>query len=268
MWDVKLQKRPGAVVRFPVDDIRPNPAQPRRYFAYDKLLSLAQSIGENGLLQPLTVTMQNGVPTLVAGERRLRACKLAGLKTVPCLIVKQTDEQSAVLALVENLQREDLHFFEQAEGIRHLIDDYHLTQEQAAARLGCTQPTIANKLRLLAFSPAERDKLTEAGASERHARALLGLEETARAALLVRMAAENWTVARTEREAAALKEAEKAPRRRVTPLVKDVRLFFNTVDRAVDTMRRSGLAVNAEKREGDGFIEWIVRIPNTKNNRA
>ncbi len=264
MWDSKVQKRAGAVVKFPVDAIRPNPAQPRRYFAYDKLLTLAQSIGENGLLQPLTVTMQSGVPTLVAGERRLRACKLAGLKTVPCIVVKQTDEQSAVLALVENLQREDLHYFEQAEGIRRLIDDYHLTQEQAATRLGFTQPTIANKLRLLAFTPAERDKLLAAGASERHARALLGLEDTARAALLVRMTAENWTVARTEREVAQFKATEKAPRRKVMPLVKDVRLFFNTVDRAVDTMRRSGVAVDAEKREGDGYIEWVVRIPDGK----
>ena len=267
MWDTKLQKRVGAVVSFPVDAIRPNPAQPRRYFAYDKLLALAQSIGENGLLQPLTVTVQGGVPTLIAGERRLRACKLAGLKTVPCIVVKQTDEQAAVLALVENLQREDLHYFEQAEGIRRLIDEYHLTQEQAAARLGFTQPTVANKLRLLAFSPAERDKLLSAGAGERHARALLGLEETARAALLVRMIAENWTVARTEREVAAFKEAEKVPRRRVIPLVRDVRLFFNTVDRAVETMRQSGVAVDAQKRQGDGYIEWVVRIPDTRNAR-
>lgn len=262
MWDVTLQKRAGAVVQFPLDTIKPNPAQPRRYFDQDKLLALARSIGENGLLQPLTVTMQNGVPTLVAGERRLRACKMVGMRTVPCIVVKQTDEQAAVLALVENLQREDLHFFEQAEGIRRLIDEYHLTQEQAAARLGFTQPTVANKLRLLAFSPAERDKLIAAGAGERHARALLGLEETARAALLVRMTAEGWTVARTEREVAKLKAAERTPRRTVTPLVKDVRLFFNTVDRAVDTMRRSGLAVDAEKREGDGYIEWVVRIPD------
>lgn len=264
MWETKLQKRVGSVVQFPVDAIRPNPAQPRRYFAYDKLLTLAQSIGENGLLQPLTVTVENGVPTLVAGERRLRACKIAGLKAVPCLVVKQSDEQAAVLALVENLQREDLHFFEQAEGIRRLIDEYRLTQEQAATRLGLTQPTVANKLRLLAFTPSERDKLLSAGASERHARALLGLPETARAALLVRMVAEEWTVARTEREAAKVKEAEQTPRRRVTPLVKDVRLFFNTVDKAVDTMRRSGLDVAAEKREGDGFIEWVVRIPNAR----
>ena len=260
MWDVKFQKRVGAVVNFPVEAVRPNPAQPRRVFAYDSLLSLAQSIGENGLLQPLTVTLKDGVPTLVAGERRLRACKLAGLKTVPCLIVKPTDEQAAVLALVENLQREDLHYFEQAEGIRRLIDEHHLTQEQAAVRLGFTQPTVANKLRLLAFSPAERERLIEAGAGERHARALLGLDATARAALLLRMTAEGWTAARTEREVARLKEAKTAPRRKVTPLVKDVRLFFNTVDRAVDTMRRSGVAVNAEKRQGDGYIEWVVRI--------
>ena len=266
MWDVTLQKRVGSVISLPVASIQPNPAQPRRSFDYDKLLSLARSIGENGLLQPLTVTMQNGVPTLVAGERRLRACKIAGLKTVPCIVVKHTDEQAAVLALVENLQREDLHFLEQAEGIRRLIDEYHLTQEQAAVRLGFTQPTVANKLRLLAFSPAERDKLLACGASERHARALLGLEESARASLLVRLAAEKWTVARTEREVARLKEAEKAPRRRVTPLVKDVRLFFNTVDKAVDTMRRSGLAVDAEKRQKNGYIEWVVRIPNAENN--
>lgn len=137
----------------PTAEIQPNPEQPRRDFSYEKLLELAQSIGENGLLHPVTVTFRDGVPVLVAGERRLRAAKIAGIREIPCIELEAEGVQRALLTLVENLQRQDMNCFETAEGMHRLIDTYGLTQEEAANRLGCSQPTIANKLRLLRLPP-------------------------------------------------------------------------------------------------------------------
>ncbi len=252
----------GQVLLIPTGDILQNPEQPRRDFAYEPLLELSQSISENGLLQPLTVRMQNGRPVLVAGERRLRACKIAGLREVPCLVVDYTGAQAAVMALVENLQRADLNCFEEAEGIQRLIRLYGLTQEEVATRLGRAQPTIANKLRLLALTPEEREALIAAGLTERHARALLRLPAESRLPLIQRMAAEKWTVLQTEREVERLLTGQKK-RQQVTPLVRDVRLFFNTVSHAVETMRRSGIDASAQRNETDEYFEYVVRIPKS-----
>lgn len=174
MWGIEA-KRPKyrqderRLLLVPVGDILPNPDQPRREFAYDKLLELAQSIDENGLLNPVTITLRGDKPVLVAGERRLRAAKIAGLREIPCLVVEADGERSALMALVENLQREDMNVFEQAEGIQRLIQVYGLTQEEASNRLGCAQSTVANKLRLLRLNSEQRARITEAGLSERHA---------------------------------------------------------------------------------------------------
>ena len=190
----------GAVLLIPTADIRPNPSQPRRDFPLDSLMELAQSISENGILQPLTISMEEGVPVLVAGERRLRAAKIAGLREVPCLPVEAQARQRQVLTLIENLQREDMNCFETAEGIRHLIESYELTQCEAAHQLGMSQSAVANKLRLLRLPEDERAALIEAGCGERHARALLRLADRARRqAVLERVVAEKLTVAQTER---------------------------------------------------------------------
>ena len=169
MWGkdirAKTYKTGGQVLMIPVEEIRPNPDQPRREFDQGKLLELAQSIGENGMIHPLTVMMWNGQPVLVAGERRLRAAKIAGIRTVPCLVTEAQRMEAALLALVENLQREDMNCFEEAEGIHRLIGLYGLTQEEAAFRLGCSQPTIANKLRLLRLAPEERRQMIAAAAN-------------------------------------------------------------------------------------------------------
>ena len=262
-WKIGLFSRPraGQVVQVPAEQVLPNPAQPRRRFDEDKLHALAQSIRENGLLQPLTVRIDGGRVVLIAGERRLRAARLAGLKTVPCLVCRLDDRQSAAAALVENLQREELNCFEQADGLRRLIEEYALTQEETARRLGCSQPTVANKLRLLTLTLDERQALLAAGATERHARALLRLTDVQRAPLIARLSREHWTVARTEREVEAALHPAEATRRRVVPLVRDVRLFFNTVEKAVDTMRKSGVAVGADRHETDTYFEYVVRIP-------
>lgn len=254
----------GQVVQLPIASIRPNPQQPRRTFTEEGLTALSDSIREVGVLQPLSVVLVGGQPVLVAGERRLRAAARAGLTKVPCLIVEAQPVESAVLALVENIQREDLDCFEEAEGIRRLMELGDLTQTEAARRLGLSQPTVANKLRLLQLSADQRTRLAAAGCSERHARALLRLEESAREAILRRMIAENWTVAQTERAVARLAEPRRG--RKVTPLIRDVRLFFNTVNHAVETMKRSGIAARAEQRETEDGYEYVIRIP--KNSPA
>ena len=141
------------VIYLSIDKIRPNPAQPRRYFDEKSLNELSQSILRYGILQPLTVRRGAQGYELIAGERRLRAARLAGLREVPCLLARADEENSSLLALIENLQRRDLHWFEEAEALSRLISTYGLSQEQAAERLGKSQSAIANKLRLLRLSP-------------------------------------------------------------------------------------------------------------------
>ena len=260
----------------PTGDIQPNPDQPRRDFSYEKLLELAQSIGENGLLQPLTIRFEQDKPILVAGERRLRAAKIAGIRELPCIEVEGEGPRSALLALIENLQREDMNCFEEAEGIRRLITVYGLTQEEAANRLGCSQPTVANRLRLLRLEPAERRAVLDAGLTERHARALLRLEDPdIRSAALKRMAEERMNAAQSDRLVEEIlrrgtgeREEEGKKVKRPLPLVRDIRLFLNTVNNAVDTMRRSGIEASAEKTETEEFIEYVVRIPKGEGNVA
>lgn len=247
----------------PAGDIQPNPEQPRREFSYEKLLELAQSIGENGLLQPLTITFQQGIPVLIAGERRLRAAKIAGLREIPCIELEAEGVQRTLLALIENLQREDMNCFETAEGIQRLIDTYGMTQEEAANRLGCSQPTVANKLRLLRFPEEERRAILEAGLSERHARALLRIEEAGmRQTALHRIVEEKLTVAQTDRLVADILQG-RIKRRKPFPVVRDVRLFFNTVNHAVETMRRSGIEACSERSETEEYYEYVVRIPKS-----
>lgn len=251
----------GQVWMIPTGDIVPNPNQPRKEFALDKLVELAQSISENGVLQPLTVSMETGKPVLIAGERRLRAARIAGLREVPCVEVEADERQRRVLALVENLQREDMNCFETAEGIRELMDTYELTQCEAAQQLGYSQSAVANKLRLLRLPPEERQILLAAGLTERHARALLRLDvRDVRRHALERMVKEKLTVAQTERLVEDLL-AGRVRRRPAKPLVRDVRVFFNTVNHALDIMRRGGIAAESQRRDEDEYIEYIVRIP-------
>ena len=251
----------GQVVSLPIADIQPNPRQPRRVFAEEALETLAHSIREVGVLQPLSVSVEDGRPVLIAGERRLRAAARAGLTQVPCLIVEAEPVHSAVLALVENIQREDLDCFEEAEGIRRLMEMGGLTQTETARRLGLSQPAVANKLRLLQLAENQRRRLADAGCGERHARALLRLEEPRREQILRKLIDSGWTVAETERTVARLVEPRKG--RKVTPVVRDVRLFFNTVNHAVETMRQSGIAARAERTETEDAYEYHIRIPKT-----
>lgn len=248
----------GQVLNVTVGDILPNPDQPRRTFTFAELAGLAQSISENGILNPLSITLQGGQPVLVAGERRLRAAKMLGLPTVPCVVVNVGERDRAVLSLIENLQRQEMNCFETAEGIRRLIAVYGLTQEEAAARLGCSQSAVANRLRLLRLGEEERAFILERGLTERHARAFLSVEDAAqRWELMRRVAAGKLTVAATERLIAATSAPKAAAR---TPPIRDVRVFSNTVKHAVETMCRSGVQASVSKTETTDYIEFLVRV--------
>lgn len=263
----KLTRRTQRVVYLKVDEIQTDPNQPRREFDPHALDSLAASIARYGVLQPLTVRRDGGEYRLVAGERRLRAARRAGLTEVPCLVRSADGEEAALLSLVENLQRRDLHYLEEAAAIARLIERYGLSQEQAAQKLGSSQSAVANKLRLLRLSPDCMALLREHSLTERHARALLRLtDEEERLAALRTIAARGYSVAQTEAyiESRLHAIAATEPRRRPTYVIKDVRLFLNTLRRSVGIMQRAGVAASCERTDTDGEILLTIRIPRTK----
>ena len=241
----------GRVLFVPVGSIRPNPSQPRRVFDQSALQELAASIAQYGILQPLTVRRAAGALELVAGERRLRAAKLAGLSEVPCILVSVDNESSGMLALVENLQRRDLDFIEEAEGLARLMRQYGLNQEQAARRVGKSQSAVANKLRLLRHSPQVLQALRENGLSERHARALLKLPgEDERLRVIGLIAQNDWTVAKTEQYIDALLQPA-APKRELG----------NFVSHQLDIIRSAGIDAGSEQQETEREIILTIRIP-------
>ena len=252
----------GKVLFLPVEDISPNPDQPRRVFSQPELEELAASIRALGVLQPLTVRRREGQWELVAGERRLRAAKLAGLSQVPCLSVQVDSQSSSLLALVENVQRRDLDFWEEALALRQILDTYHLSQEELARRVGRSQSAVANKLRLLKLPDEALALLRAHGATERHARALLRLDSPERQLEAAeQVAARGLTVAQTE----ALVEQllGDSPRRRKKPtfILKDVRLFLNTLSRSLELVRSAGVDACCRRQDTDDEILLTIRIP-------
>ena len=255
------------ISEIPIIKIRPNKAQPRKEFNEQELAALSQSIEENGLLQPITVRKISASEyELIAGERRLRASVLAGLKKIPCIVIKCSDKESAVFALLENLQRSDLGIFEEARGISRLIRRYGLTQEEAARRLGKSQSTIANKLRLLRLTYEEQEWITSAGLTERHARALLRIEDEAlRREALSKIISDNLNTQQTDALVSIMLSSaddDKQKQQGINKVViKDVRIFVNTINKAIDTMRLAGIDAESNKTDTDNFIEYTIRIP-------
>ena len=252
------------VLFLPVNKIRPNPSQPRRCFDDDALLELSRSILRYGIIQPLTVRRGAQGYELIAGERRLRAAKLAGLREVPCLLARADEEDSPLLALIENLQRRDLHWFEEASAIANLIATYGLSQEQAAEKLGKSQSAVANKLRLLRLSPECVALLRENNLSERHARALLRLEdEEARLAAVREIVSRGWNVAQTEAYVESLlhRAATAPPQRQPSYVIKDVRIFLNSIRRQLGIMQRAGVDAAVEREDTEDEIRMTIRIP-------
>lgn len=253
----------GRVLFLPINQIHPNPGQPRQVFDKESLTELAASIGHYGILQPIPVRRRANAYELVAGERRLRAAKIAGLTEIPCILMTMSEEQSGMLALVENLQRRDLDYMEEAEGISRLMRLYGLSQEQAAQRLGKSQSAVANKLRLLRHTPTVISALREHGLSERHARALLRLpSEQERLAAIEVIVKRELNVARTESyidSALAEKEAQKQGTRKL--LVKDIRLFLNSINHNLEVMKSAGIPAQYGREENDDEIILTIRVP-------
>ncbi len=263
------EKEINKVLEIGVSLIKPNPSQPRKCFYSDELTKLAKSISQEGILQPLIIRICDGEYVLVSGERRLRAAKIAGLKTVPCIIVNMTERNSALMALVENIQRQDLSFFEEASAIQSLISVYGMTQEDAAIRLGIAQSTVANKLRLLRIPGDEQQVIMDMGLSERHARALLRLKSKSdRVDVLERIHKYKLNVEMTEAYISKLLEnrQKKESYKKRSPVLKDVRLFVNTINKAIEVMRLSGVEANSKKTQTENEITYTITIPINENN--
>lgn len=256
----------------PHDLIKPNPQQPRVRFDYNELEGLACSIRANGLLQPINVrVLENGEFELISGERRLRAARMIGMTKIPCIVMNVSDQQSALFAIIENVQRENLDFFEEAVAIERLMTEYGLSQDEIAEKLGKAPSTLSNKLRLLRLPDEIRDKISYAGLSERHARALLTLpENNTRKRVLDLVIERHLTVAETERLIADIHRRRKTPRKPQTKAYKDMRIFLNTLNHAVDSIRKAGIEADTAKSETDEYFEYVIRIskPDEANTIA
>ncbi len=254
---LKTYMETGRVVFLPARSIRPNPAQPRKIFRPEALDELAESIRQHGILQPLSVRRCGNAYELIAGERRLRAARLAGVTDIPCIIMSMDDRESGMAAMVENLQRQDLDFIEEAQGIARLVKDFGMSQEQAAHLLGKSQSAVANKLRLLRHSDAVLTALREAQLTERHARALLKLRgEEEILAAIAEISRQGMSVARTEKyidSLLAVRE-ERPPRA-------NVGAFLNSLTQNLQKIQLSGIPAVSERRETDSQIVLTITIP-------
>ena len=251
----------GQVLLIPSDSIYPNPNQPRKVFDQSELVNLAISIRMNGILQPITVReIENGYE-LVPGERRLRASKLAGLLNVPCIVVEVNSLKSAVFALIENLQRQNLGYFEEAQAINKLMKDFSLSQDEAARRLGKAPSTVSNKLRLLGLPEEARNLLSENGLSERHARALLRLQEEDIMEVLQKVIDRKLNVTQTEKLVDEYVSRGKAPKRQTKIMFSDVKIFLNTINNALDTMQKAGIKAQFRREDKDDSYIYFIEIP-------
>ncbi|OQA49855.1 MAG: Nucleoid occlusion protein [Firmicutes bacterium ADurb.Bin300] len=258
-------KTGGQIMMIPHENIYPNPNQPRVHFDYGELESLASSIRLNGMLLPITVRpATDGNFELISGERRLRAARIIGMTRVPSIIMDATDAQSALFAVIENIQRQDLDFFEEAVAIEKLLSEHNMSQEAVAKSLGKAQSTLSNKLRLLQLTENIRNKISEAKLTERHARALLKLPDNAsRQRALSIIVDKRLTVSETDRLIAQMLKKNDEHKGPSVKSYRDLRIFINTLNHAVDAIRRAGIEADTAKSETDEYIEYVVRIPKS-----
>ncbi len=269
-----LQEKSGGVTQItniPITSITTNPYQPRKTFLTEQLEELAASIREYGVIQPITVRKNFiGGYELISGERRLRASRLAGKTDIPCIIIDADENDSAVIALLENLQRADLTFMEEAEAIAHLVQEHKYTQEQLARKLGKSQSAIANKIRLLKLPDEAKKIIFENSLTERHARALLRVQDEHLQNKILRIVCEKQlNVTQTdllidktlERLASPTNEKEG----RVRGVI-ELRMFINTVNKAIDVVKRAGVPISAQKKDKGDCIEYVIKIPRNKSH--
>lgn len=265
-----IRMRQREVARIPIDSIRPNPYQPRRVFSQEALEELCQSIRQYGLLQPIAVRKAgNDVYELIAGERRLRACRMAGMTTIDALVFSAYEQDSAVIAMMENLQRENLHYMEEAEGYQNLIRDHGLSQEELARRLGKNQSTIANKMRILKLPASVKALLLEHNLTERHARSLLRLHDEEMQIKIARVIVEQSLnvkateelVERTISRIYGIEKEERPAANKVSAFVRDTRLYVNSIKTIVQQMQSAGLQPAYDAQETEKGLEIRLTIP-------
>ena len=253
---LKTYMQTGRVIFVPVGAVKPNPAQPRRVFQPEKLEELANSIRRHGILQPLSVRRVGSTYELIAGERRLRAAQLAGLTDVPCLLMTMDEKESGMAALLENLQREDLDYIEEARGICQLMDQWCMSQEQVAAALGKSQSAVSNKLRLLRHSEPVLNALREGNLTERHARALLRLPtEEDKLRVIGAVVRQDMSVARTEQYIQSVLTSQTDPEK------PNVSAFLKNVSKTLARIQQSGIPAVSERRETENQIVLTITIP-------
>lgn len=247
-----------------LEKIVPSPYQPRKEFDYYELLELSKSIKENGIIQPVTVRKRDDKYELISGERRLRSATIAGLKSVPAIVVSATDRECSLMCLIENIQRANLNFFEEAKGLKKLMDDFDLSALEVAERIGMAQSTLSNKLRLLRLSSEQQERIVFTGLSERHARALLKLDIDDRDEVLNKIIAEQLSVKESEDYIASFYDEPQKPMER-PPLrrghIGDLRIFSNSLSKMLGTIRKSGVEATSRKKETDEYIEYTITIP-------
>ncbi len=254
----------NSIVHLPLHLVMPNPNQPRKIFDHDALRELSESIRQYGVIQPVTVRkMRDGTYELVAGERRLKAAGLAGLLKIPAIIIEMEDEDSAIVALVENIQRQNLSFMEEALAYRQLLDKCNLTQEELAKKVGKTQSAIANKIRLLRLPTSVREIVKDNSLTERHARALLRLDTEEKQIYAARRIVDfNMNVKQSEElvDRVIKNGIEETPKEKIRKSIGDVRVFFKTITKAVSLMNENGIEATARKDETDSYYEYVIRI--------
>ena len=261
------EKQSEAILELAIADIQPNPFQPRTHFDPAQLEELASSIRDYGVLQPVIVRLVDGKYQLVSGERRFRASQLAQKETVPALLRQLNDREVAEMALIENLQREDLNYFEEAEGYARLIQEFQITQEEVAKKMGKSQPTIANKLRLLHLSEKVRREISVDVITERHVRSLLKLKnEDLQLEALNRIYKGNLNVRQTDDLVENMliteeKNVREQKKKKMMKAIKDMKIFVNTIKGTVKTIQDAGLPAEVTEREDDDYLEVVIRLP-------
>lgn len=258
-------KRSNEILDIPIEKIIANPEQPRQIFDEDGIKELSDSIMAFGVLQPITVRAIDDHYELVMGERRLRASEMAGLEMIPAMIMQSSQVDSALMAIVENLQRVDLNFVEEAEGIRRLVEVHGMSQKDVAKRVGKNQSTVSNKLRILKLSPKVRDEMVLAGLSERHARAFLKLEDAAlQEKVLEQVIKNDLNVKKTEAIIETYLELNVPKKKKNIRGVFNYKIYINTLKQAYQAIKDTGLNAEFDHRDNGDHIEVIVKIPKDK----